>query len=125
MSARRETDMVLGPDDLDCSAEIALSTGVTYLVVTGVDEVSADSSDWKLWVNPADLGGTEPTPDSAARWRKYNTSVRSIYIGNDESPGSGESVLTDVYVDEFRVGRTFADVTPEDATPRSTLFIIK
>lgn len=90
----------------------ALSLNTTYLVVVGTDSTSA-SGIWKVWINPVSLGGTEPTPTStAAAWRgsANNTAVR---LGDDDNA----LPLPSMYVDDVRVGTTYADVTPAGGTP--------
>ncbi|MFN8242166.1 MAG: T9SS type A sorting domain-containing protein [Bacteroidales bacterium] len=81
--------------------------GNTYLVVVKYDR-SVSPTVASLWVNPATLGGTEP---SGAVTNSSGTgtfaSFASICIRNNAATPKAE-------IDEIRVGQTYADVTPVD-----------
>ncbi|MCX6247136.1 MAG: lamin tail domain-containing protein [Bacteroidetes bacterium] len=83
-----------------------LSFGTTYLVVAKYNR-SASPTVAYLWVNPASLGGTEP----------------SGFVSNNSGTGAfatfasiclrNNATTPKVEIDEIRVGPTWADVTPQ------------
>ncbi len=82
-----------------------LNFGTTYLVVVKYDR-GASPTMASLWVNPASLGGTEP---SGAVTNNSGTgsfaTFASICIRNN-------ATTPKVNIDEIRIGTTWADVTP-------------
>ena len=97
-----------------------LTFGTTYLVV--VKYVYNNTAGFDLatiWVNPASLGGTEPsggiTGPGSANVSSYNSSNTGICIRNAGNTPNAE-------IDEIRVGTTWAQVTPSTAgTPTITV----
>lgn len=81
----------------------ALTAGQTYLVVIGYTFGSTDTAD--VWVNPASLGGSAPAVTGIASGS--DTATLQYFLWNTAS-GSGGSFA----VDEFRLGNTYASVTP-------------
>jgi PKD repeat protein len=82
-----------------------LNFGTTYLVVCKYDKSSSPTVA-NLWVNPASLGGTEP---SGSVTNNSGTGTFNIFASvclrnNATTPK--------VEIDEIRVGPTWADVTP-------------
>lgn len=82
-----------------------LSFGTTYLVVVKYDR-SASPTVANLWVNPTSLGGTEPSGSvSNSSGTATFASFGSICLRNNAASPKA-------YIDEIRVGETWADVTP-------------
>jgi len=107
MISERSTDLANGPSDAQSSGEIALTINTTYLIVLGVDDVTDSAAgSFELWVNPTQLGGAAPTADTSGEWRT------SGGANNDGFSIGTESNWTGVYIDEVRIGTTYADVTP-------------
>lgn len=90
-----------------------LAYGNTYLVVVKYDR-SASPTMATLWVNPVSLGGTEPATGSVSNNSGTSTfaSFGSICLRNN-------ATTPKAYVDEIRVGGTWADVTPTGAAVAS------
>lgn len=92
-------------------ADLSVDGSTTYLIVAKYEWVDGPSNDVvTLWVNPANLGRHE---DQAGR----------IFTraGADGSRGAGRLTLCrgpNVNLDELRIGRTWADVTPTPVPPR-------
>lgn len=94
------TTLTQFPTDLNC--------GTTYLVVVKYD-ISASTA--TLWVNPTSLGTTEPT-GSVTNSDAYTASgIASICIRNGYSTVV-HGGTPKMYIDEIRVGETWASVTP-------------
>ncbi|MDR2937767.1 MAG: T9SS type A sorting domain-containing protein [Prevotellaceae bacterium] len=84
-----------------------LSFGTVYLVVVKYDRKSVAS----LWVNPATLGGEEPSGCVAtASGSAINTAFSAIGLRNAANTPK-------VDIDEIRVGRTWKSVTPAATAP--------
>ena len=90
-----------------------LSVGTTYLVVVKL-ELNSGGSIATMWVNPASLGGTEPA-GGITNNLGTNTfpSFASICLRNGSSTPKA-------FIDEIRVGTTWADVTPISSVGLST-----
>ena len=84
---------------------VDLSFGTTYLVVVKYD-ASTSPTTATLWVNPSSLGGAEPssTVTNNSGTTTFST-FASIFLRNN-------ATTPKVEIDEFRVGTTWADVTP-------------
>lgn len=81
-----------------------LDTGQTYLVVVGYTfGTSTDTAD--VWLNPASLGG--PAPAVTGSFTGTHNSSLAYFLWNTPSSGGGS-----FEVDEFRIGPTYASVTP-------------
>lgn len=101
--------------------ETSQSTGIsrdldtTYLLVLRMS-FGASSDTVDLYVNPSDLGGTPPASPSASitlsdfYWRSINW-----YPGDGQNNG---------YIDEIRVGESFADVTTAIPEPAALLGVL-
>lgn len=84
---------------------VDLNFGTTYLVVVKYD-ISAPLTVATLWVNPASLGGAEPAGGlSNNTGTQAITTFGSICLRNN-------AATPKAYIDEIRVGASFADVTP-------------
>ena len=83
---------------------VDLNFGTTYLVVVKYDR-SAAPTVASLWVNPSNLGGTEPatTVTNNSGTNTFAT-FASICLRNSSGTPKAE-------IDEIRVGETWADVT--------------
>jgi len=83
-----------------------LNVGTTYLVVVKYD-ISSPVTVATMWVNPVSIGGTEPAGGISNNTGSSTsfTSFGSICLRNG-------SATPKSYIDEIRVGATFADVTP-------------
>jgi hypothetical protein len=64
----------------------------------------------KMWVNPTELGGTEPTQTLLATLGTDRTSLDRVFLRQDS-----DSETPFLVVDEIRVGNTWASVTPSDS----------
>ncbi len=94
--------------------------GDTILIVYGVDNVdNTPDSDLKCWINPSSLGDTAPTATMITDHKDGSgAQLDDFYFGC----GNGATV----YVDELRIGESFADVTPAEVIPVSgTVFIME
>ena len=84
---------------------VDLNFGQSYLVVIKLDRAASPVAA-TLWVNPTTLGSTEPAGSvSNNSGTGTITSFASITLRNAANTPKAE-------IDEFRVGNTFADVTP-------------
>lgn len=86
---------------------VDLNFGTTYLVVVKYD-ISASPTVATLWVNPATLGGAEPAgglSNNTGTNAFTSFATGSICIRNN-------AATPKAFIDEIRVGATFADVTP-------------
>ncbi len=83
-----------------------LNFGTTYLVVVKYDR-STSPTTANLWVNPTNLGGTEPVGavQNSSGTASTFTTFASICLRNSASTPK-------VDIDEIRVGTTWASVTP-------------
>jgi hypothetical protein len=80
-----------------------LNLGETYLVVVRYTFGSPRVAE--VWINPASLGGDAPPPSgTAANTESVNL---AYFLWNTPSSGGGS-----FEVDEFRIGPTYASVTP-------------
>lgn len=91
----------------DCPTD--LTFGTTYLVVVKFDIAANTAS---LWVNPASLGGTEPTADATNSSSTTAPSgiLASICIRNGWDSGNSAGTPK-AEIDEIRVNTTWAGVT--------------
>lgn len=80
-----------------------LTLGETYLVVIGYTFGSTDVAE--VWLNPTSLGGAAPTATGSASGS--DTATLQYFLWNTASSGGGS-----FEVDEFRLGATYASVTP-------------
>jgi len=84
-----------------------LTLGETYLIVIRYTFGSPRLAE--VWINPTSLGGDAPTPTgSAANTENVNL---AYFLWNTASSGGGS-----FEVDEFRLGPTYASVTPPSGT---------
>jgi hypothetical protein len=82
-----------------------LNFGTTYLVVVKFN-ISVALTVATMWVNPTSLGGTEPTGGiSNSTGTNAITTFASICLRNN-------ATTPKAYIDEIRVGETWASVTP-------------
>ncbi|ARS36312.1 T9SS-dependent choice-of-anchor J family protein [Pontibacter actiniarum] len=88
-----------------------LSFGTTYLVVVKYDMNSGENDIATLWVNPANLGGDEPSGGVT------NSSSASAPNAFGAIAFRNGSATPNVLIDEVRVGTTWAAVTPASDTP--------
>ncbi|MES2923011.1 MAG: immunoglobulin domain-containing protein, partial [Verrucomicrobiota bacterium] len=89
-----------------------LATGATNLIVVSYTfGGTADSA--QVWINPTSLGGNAPAP-TASLSGTHNAALAN-FLWNTPSASSGGGSYE---VDEFRIGATYADVTPA-TTPGS------
>jgi len=95
------------------STGIARALNTTYLMVLHV--MFGDGNDVvDLFVNPASIGGDAPVTPSASVTLTHDLYFRSFRF----YPGSGAN---NGYVDEVRIGETYADVTPAVPEPAFAL----
>lgn len=88
------------PTDLNC--------GTTYLIVVKYDKAAHTAT---LWVNPTSFGGSEPTGGTVNSDANTVSGIASICIRNGySSVASGGTPK--MYIDEVRVGTTWAEVVP-------------
>jgi pectate lyase len=102
------------------STASALSSG-THLIVLRYKWISSASSDDEvdLWVDPTGLGSAEgsvPTPAlSTTSGSDVTAAFDAFYVYDTSSTPSGGSGT--FWMDEIRVGTTWADVTPSGTPP--------
>jgi hypothetical protein len=84
-----------------------LNFGTTYLVVVKYDYSINTAS---LWINPSSLGGSEPAGQVT------NNSGTSAISAFGSVCIRNASATPKAYIDEIRVGTTWAEVTPEAST---------
>jgi len=91
----------------DCATD--LTFGTTYLVVVKFNIAANTAS---LWVNPASLGGTEPTADAinSSSTTAPTGTLSSICIRNGWDSGNSAGAPK-AEIDEIRVNTTWAGVT--------------
>ncbi len=83
-----------------------LSFGTTYLVVVKHDFNGTSNDISSLWVNPASLGGAEPTANAINSGSATSvTGFASVFLRNGTNTPK-------VDIDEVRAGTTWAAVTP-------------
>jgi hypothetical protein len=75
---------------------------VMQFTVTAVASGEARTVDLNYWINPESLGGAAPAPDASFTGVSVNLDADETYFSED--PGA--------FLDEIRIGTTFADVTP-------------
>ncbi len=80
-----------------------LNVGETYFVVIGYTFGSTDTAE--VWLNPTSLGGAAPVASGSASGT--DTATLANFLWNTASSGGGS-----FEADEFRIGATYADVTP-------------
>lgn len=85
-----------------------LSCGTTYLIVVKYDITASTAT---LWVNPTTLGGTEPAGSTVNSDAYTASGIASICIRNGYSTVAAGGT-PNMYIDEVRVGTTYASVTP-------------
>jgi hypothetical protein len=98
-----------------------LSSDLTYLVVVGYTSGASPGLGGlsSLWINPTSFGGAAPTADGTIvgcmNSGAGNDHVDSLIIGAGIAAGADP---TQTFIDEIRVGPTWADVTsvPEPST---------
>lgn len=98
----------LGINNSTYLTNVPVIVGTTQLLVMRID-FGASSSMVHCWVNPINIGGSEPP--AALQITVNNTielSAFAAYLGNDPNQGS---------LDEIRVGSSYACVTPDPLTP--------
>ncbi|WP_291114111.1 T9SS type A sorting domain-containing protein [Flavobacterium sp. UBA6135] len=86
------------------------NTNTTYLVVISYTFVDGTGNDVvKIWINPSSLGSTEPTANATATNTGTDlTSVSRLLVRQGSATDT-----PNVELDEFRIGTTWAEVTPE------------
>ncbi|TAL07251.1 MAG: DUF1565 domain-containing protein [Verrucomicrobia bacterium] len=80
-----------------------LNVGQVYLVVVGYTFGTSDTA--TIWIDPASLGGTAPA--STGNFSATHNSSLAYFLWNTPSSGGGS-----FDVDEFRIGSSYAAVTP-------------
>jgi hypothetical protein len=85
------------------------TTGTTHLIVVSYEFVAGTANDiMRIWIDPdsATFGGTAPTPYQTMTGFTDTTSLNTVDLK------SSSSVPADTFIDELRVGTSWADVTP-------------
>lgn len=88
-----------------------LSFGTTYLVVVKYDFNGASNDIATIWINPASLGGAE-----AAGGTSNSSSAAITPVTFGALAIRNASATPNAFIDEIRVGDTWADVTPTGIT---------
>jgi autotransporter-associated beta strand protein len=95
----------------------ALPTNTTHLVVVRLRWVSGTSNDeLALWLNPGSLGvgeGSVPSATITTTSGSDASTIGSLAVVHQTTP----TPPGDFYVDEVRIGLTWAEVTPTGCTP--------
>lgn len=86
----------------------------SYLVAVSYTNTTASTYNSQVWINPV-LGNSSPGTANMGIAMIYNSSSSSYFSlsNGNGNPASG----SEIYVDELRVGSTWADVTPAAAAP--------
>lgn len=86
------------------------NTNTTYLIVISYTVVDGTGNDIvKIWINPSSLGTTEPTASATST----NTGTDLTSVGRLLIRQGSATDTPNVELDEFRIGTTWADVTPQ------------
>jgi len=86
------------------------NTNTTYLIVISYTLVDGTANDIvKIWINPSSLGSTEPAATATAT----NTGADLTSVGRLLIRQGSATDTPNVELDEFRIGTTWADVTPQ------------
>ena len=103
----------------DDNGGVGYTEGVNYFIVFGsADAVTEGSTDLKLWINPdsSTFGDVAPAASKETNPRNSTgTSGSVLYVGT----GNGAKT----WIDELRIGRTYADVTPSGIIRGTTIEI--
>jgi hypothetical protein len=112
-----ESTFNIGVNPRTTAANTVYSTGpyntnTTYLVVISYTFNDGTANDIvKLWINPSSLGATEPTASATATNAGTDlTSVGRLLIRQGSATDT-----PNVELDEFRIGTTWAEVTPQNS----------
>ena len=100
----------------------SLTLGQTYLVVMGTETAGVTDSDGantaKVWINPASLGGAAPAESGTWAWYKRAGQLSTFSVGDgDDGVNDGTSAVPTTYIDDLRIGTSYADVTPVSGAP--------
>ncbi len=110
--AATKFDMANGPTDPQCSDAVSMSVNTVYLIVLGADDVTdSTAGSFKLWVNPV-INGTAPAATTAGTWRTSGGANNDLLWFANNANDAGSADLRNVYIDEFRAGTNWTDVTP-------------
>jgi hypothetical protein len=126
-AAGKQEQFFIGQDNLNTKWSMELSAtsarGVSNTSISPqhavlmVVEFNGITNTASLFVNPTSLGGGAPaTPDATLNLTGHEFSFNEIRI----AAGSGQTMD----VDEFRLGTTFADVTPSIPEPASLAMML-
>ena len=89
-----------------------LDPGTSYFVVFAYEMVAGTANDVaKIWLNTTAIGGTEPAPDATAVPGTDLSSVARVLLRQDNTT----NMPFFVQLDEYRIGTTWASVTPGNA----------
>lgn len=98
-------------------ANLSVDGATTYLIVAKYEWVEGETNDVvTLWVNPESIGATEDATN------KVFTSA-----GRDGAGAAGRLTLSrgpNVNIDELRIGQSWAEVTPPQATSQNLLAMV-
>ena len=94
------------PGVLDTLSTLSLNT--TYLVVVGY-KFNGTGNEYDLWLNPASLGGSAPTPDISLTTGTDMSSLSYFFVQQRNTTSNLGATFN---FDELRIGTSFADVTP-------------
>ncbi|MCX7916407.1 MAG: hypothetical protein N3A53_08930, partial [Verrucomicrobiae bacterium] len=109
MNASRQLQLNKNSNTPSGPLSSALGIGTTHFVVLKYEWVSGTGNDVvALYLDPTP-GGSEPTPAISITSGADQTTLQSVFIAQRSSanPASGT-----IWIDEIRVGTTWADVTP-------------
>jgi hypothetical protein len=90
-----------------------LTPGTPVFVVVAYDFIAGTANDVaRIWLNTANIGGSEPAPDATAVAGTDLASAARILVRQDNATNTPF-----IEMDELRVGTTWAQVTPASAVP--------
>ena len=94
-----------------------LDPGTSYFIVFAYEMIAGAANDVaKIWLNTTAIGGTEPAPDATAVPSTIDlTSVARVLLRQDNTT----NMPFFVQLDEYRIGTTWASVTPGNAPSAS------
>jgi len=102
------------------NTELALN--VTHLIVIGLNFASGANYGADVWINPASLGGAAPAATFSVATGVYAAFMNGYKFYSDID-GAVATADVGYSIDEFRIGTTFADVTPAVPEP-STMVLL-
>ena len=106
------------PGVLDTLSPLSLNT--TYLLVVGYT-FNGTGNEYDLWLNPTSLGGSAPAASISLTTGTDMSSLSYFFVQQRNNVSNFGSAF---YMDELRIGTSWADVTPAVDVPEPTSFAL-